>query len=146
MFSLCGWLCWIPDSHKGCLEAVGCTQVLNAADFIKSFRSCSNCKEIAAWFLVKHLGRVCSCSVMPNGAFEHSPEYRCLRFGRGLLAFPGGCWCRRLWGDEAFRWGKISSLMMEMLIILNIFTIPSVWCWECWKPWAWPEWNSLPCS
>lgn len=131
MFSLCGWLCWIPDSHRGCLEAVGCIQVLNAAEFIKSFSSCSNCKEIAASFMVKHLGRVRSCSVMPNGAFEHSPEYRCLRFGRGLLA---------LWGmlvqeavrDEAFRWGKIiSNLIMKCL---RIFTILGVSCWECWKP------------
>lgn len=58
-------------------------------NFIKSFSICSNCKRIAASFIVKHLGRVHSCSVMPNGAFEHSPEYRCLRFGRGLLALCG---------------------------------------------------------
>lgn len=41
----------------------------------------SDCKKIAAFFIVKHTRRVRSCSVMPNGAFECSLEYRCVPAG-----------------------------------------------------------------
>lgn len=93
-------------------------------NFILSFSSCSNCKEIAASFIVKHLGRVRSYSEMPTGAFEHSLEYRCLRFGRGLLALCGGLVQEAL-RDEAVSWRKIiSNLIMEMLIIFKYLHNP----------------------
>lgn len=74
---------------KDVWRLLGAYRPIALLNFIKSFSSCSSCKEIAASFIVKHLGRVRSCSVVPNGAFEQSLEYRCLRFGRGLLALCG---------------------------------------------------------
>lgn len=48
-------------------------------NFIKSFSSFSNCEKNAGSFIVKQTQKVHSYSVMPNGAFECSLEYRCLR-------------------------------------------------------------------